>query len=154
MQHFIRLSLSWLAACGSPAPMNLEDPIADPTTDPPREPGAPFEAGERIDVGLADGQMSPEGPHVYAHEVLMPGDLDGDGFGAVLLAGPAYSDRDVVECTDGCPGFERVYVDVIYGGPSIGDAMAASARIVSWHVNALRWRVRTAGDVDGDGRAD
>lgn len=134
------------------AVVSYPDPSVDDTP-----PDAPFQTGQRRDVADAHATYELSGVNDYVGGVVMPGDLDGDGFGDLVIWGTLQNDPEIVPCEDGCPGFEQVAVDVIYGGPHIAaDAeLVASAHLLSPHVRAsLSGRVAAAGDVNGDGNAD
>lgn len=150
-----------LSGCSEPAHEDLDwlnsvYPVADPSlTGTP--PDAPFVPGQRRDVGDAAAEFTQSAPNAFAEGVAMPGDLDGDGLGDLLIWSRRAAPPDVVPCREGCPGFEQLEVNVIYGSATLGGStrrLEPAARIVSWYVHDLRYAVDPAGDVNGDGRAD
>ncbi|MCB9593952.1 MAG: VCBS repeat-containing protein [Sandaracinaceae bacterium] len=119
-------------------------------------PDASFEPGQRRDVGGAQAVFPSQRPNEYVSGVVMPGDLDGDGYGDLVMWAHLMNDPDVVDCSRGCPGFGQLVVYVAYGGSSFGadGVIRADARLESWHINGIEPWVSSAGDVDGDGRPD
>ncbi len=151
-----------LAACGDPGVPGTFDPSADPVdshVDPGAQdidPDAPFEPGQRRDVGDAAAVFHPGVHNEYVSGVVMPGDLDGDGFGDVVFWTYRYNPPDTVPCDDGCPSFTQLVAYIDYGGPEIGieGRIVPDATILGWHINTLRHWIAPAGDLDGDGRDD
>lgn len=127
--------------------------IADPTVDG-TAPEAPFEPAQRRDVGDADAVYVPRDvvTGTWVRGVVAPGDLDGDGTEDLVLWGHEASPIDVVPCAMGCPGFDRAFVDIVYGRHDA--TLVPSARLWGWHINSLRMSVEAAGDTNGDGRGD
>ena len=150
-------SLLIAAGCGAPADPTLNDvvPIADPRVDD-TPPSAPFRPGQRRDVADADVQFDSPEYNQFISGVSMPGDLDGDGHGDLVLWSHAHADPDLVDCRDGCPGFERLVVYITYGGPHFArpGALRPDATLVGWYLNGARSWIEPAGDLDGDGKAD
>jgi hypothetical protein len=143
-------------ACNGPSDLDALNEVvstADPSVDPARDPAAPFTPGERIDVGAADATTEYT-VNTWARKVLMPGDLDGDGISDLAIVGTQASPPETVPCDDGCPAFDRAFVDIVYGGAGLRNEVRASARLASVHVHGLRWSAQAGGDIDGDERAD
>ena len=155
----LRFTLLAAALCGcasEPGWLDTVEPIPDPTlTDTP--PEAPFEAGQRRDVGDAQASFV-EGLHNdFFDGVLMPGDLDGDGIGDLLTWSTLHAPPEIAPCgEEWCPGFAQLEVSVIYGSTTLGarGRLEPDARIRSFYVHNLTFTVDRAGDVNGDGLAD
>lgn len=149
-----------LSGCGTRASDDLEwrnrvyaspDPAVDETP-----PEAPFAPGQHRDVGDAHVTFAHTTANTWIAGLAMPGDLDGDGLGDLLVWSRRSAPPDIVPCTEGCVAFEQLEVNVFYGAETLGDArsLEPDARIMSWYVHGLRYSVDAAGDVNGDGRAD
>jgi hypothetical protein len=155
--------VGWLATslsvgCGSLGGPSLDElnavhPLPDPSVDD-TPPGAPFEPGQRRDVGDADASFELHSFSGWIAGMALPGDLDADGFDDLVLYARRGNSPDIVPCDRGCPGFSQTDVYLVYGGADFTGALVPSATIEGWHVNDLRTSVDAAGDVDGDGYAD
>lgn len=154
MRHSLLLLSLLTFACGE-SPGDDSVSVPDPRVDDVL-PDAPFTPGQRRDVGDATAIFTPPAPNEFVSGVVMPGDLDADGYGDLVLWTYRHSDPDVVPCEDGCPAFTRIVVYIDYGGPEVGDggAIVPDAVLEGWHINDLRTWVSPAGDIDADGRAD
>ncbi|AKF10924.1 RTX toxin [Sandaracinus amylolyticus] len=135
--------------------LNRVSAVRDPSVDD-TPPDAPFRPGQRRDVGDADATIEPVEANEFMRAVTMPGDLDGDGIGDLVVWGELPSPPEIVPCHMGCPGFSQLLIRVIYGSTTLGagGALRADAEVRSWYVNGLRPSVDAAGDVNGDGFAD
>ncbi len=119
-------------------------------------PEAPLAPGQRRAVEDSDAAFLPSSPNEFVRGVLMPGDLDGDGYGDLVFWSDVNNDPDIVDCEMGCPGFSQLGLYIAYGGPGFGDGsvIRPDAQIFSWHISGLLTHVASAGDVNGDGLAD
>ncbi|UJR85673.1 FG-GAP repeat protein [Sandaracinus amylolyticus] len=135
--------------------LNRVTAVRDPSVDD-TAPDAPFRPGQRRDVGDADATFDAEGWNEFMSAVTMPGDLDGDGIGDLVVWGELPNPPDIVPCHMGCPGFSQLAIRIIYGSTTLGadGTLRTDAELLSWHVNGLRMSVDAAGDVNGDGLAD
>lgn len=161
MRYLLSCFVLLVTACGSIGGPSLDELNAttafpDPSVDTTIPPDAPFVPGQRRDAGDTEATYVRPTWNGYIEGVAMPGDLDGDGHDDLIFFGTEHDEPDIVPCDDGCPGFSRFVIDVVYGGAHVrgADALEPAARIESPHVNGLRASVAAGGDVDGDGDAD
>ncbi|MBX7195780.1 MAG: FG-GAP repeat protein [Sandaracinaceae bacterium] len=150
------LVLAALTGCsGEPSldELNASHPLGDPSVDE-TPPAAPFEGGQRRDVGDADAVLAFDALPEWIEGVIAPGDLDADGFDDLALLSRRHAPPTVVPCDMGCPAFDQTVVYLIYGRADFGGAIAPSAELVGWYLNDLRHAVAPAGDLDGDGAAE
>lgn len=150
------LSLLLTAACGGPDPsFDVPVPSADPRVDD-TPADAPFRPGQRRDVADADLEFDSPAYNRFVSGVSMPGDLDGDGLEDLVIWSDERADPDLVDCSRGCPGFQRLVLSIAYGGArfAASGSMDTDATLVGWYLNGARSWVEPAGDLDGDGLAD
>ena len=107
-------------------------------------------------AGVADG--SPTTAHTqlegnqasanFGHSVAAAGDVDGDGFGDLIVGAYLY---DVGEIDEGAAFvFRGSATGIADGGPATADAQLESEQAAA----TLGFSVASAGDVDGDGYGD
>ncbi len=117
--------------------LNPLEAIVDPSVDTPAD--APFAAGQRRNVGDADTAYE----HLYYPSgIAMPGDLDGDGLGDIVIwefdpdSVPETPDADETGIS---PALGRALIHVIYGDPELGEnLLAPDATFTSPYVDTLR----------------
>lgn len=153
------LVLGWLVGCASPGPGIIDNPAppgeTDETVNHDLTDGEPLSRGDRVDLGQSD--LTLELPSIgdelsldFGGHVALPGDLDGDGYGELVIARTRQTSSGT-----------QALVHVFWGGPDFGTSMPPSSTLEGWYggldgdnggVGLVT--LSGAGDIDGDGRAD
>ncbi len=152
--------LGWLVGCASPPATVIVDtptPAGEPdeTVNHDLTDGEPLSRGDRVDLGQAD--LTLELPSLWEElaldfggHVALPGDLDGDGYGELVIAHKRATSSGT-----------QALVHVFWGGPDFGTSLPPSSTLEGWYggigdddgaVGLVT--ISGAGDVDGDDRAD
>ncbi len=102
------------------------------------------------DPGNAAAQLNSYQAYAYlGYGVASAGDVNGDGYGDVIVGAPYY---DAGESDEGAA---FVYLGSATGIVAVGHPYNAAAQLESDQVNAnLGWSAASAGDVNGDGYGD